>query len=163
MTEYTTLGRSFQIFGVLYAKHRPKCLVDLYTDEAKCETSSSGLCNTFWCTYVWYTCPSSTLSCMSAMALTWRGEWGKAPCIIGIPKKVSTAFSTAITSKSQWYAVPFFNLVENVIIKSEHIKKMRQCPMGLYHVLKLCENLSINIEHIIQLHQMPMVMHLIFH
>ena len=40
MADCTLLGRLFQIFGASYANLRPKCLVDIYSDEAKCETSS---------------------------------------------------------------------------------------------------------------------------
>ena len=39
MAELTFSDKSFQIFGALYAKLRPKCLVNLYMDVAKCGTS----------------------------------------------------------------------------------------------------------------------------
>ena len=45
------------------------------------------------------------------MALTWRGEWGRAPCTRGRPKKDKKAFKRPMIIRSQWYAEPFFSLV----------------------------------------------------
>ena len=39
--EHTLLSRAFQIFRAMYVKLRPKCLLDLYTGETKCGTSST--------------------------------------------------------------------------------------------------------------------------
>lgn len=54
------------------------------------------------CTYVCVTCPESTLSSVSAIALTCSGEWGSAPCTIGSPNRVRKILMTATTTRSQW-------------------------------------------------------------
>lgn len=61
-------------------------------------------------TYISNTCPLSTLSSTSANALTCNGEWGRAACTHGRPNSERKLLTTATTNKSQWYALPFFNL-----------------------------------------------------